>query len=74
MNVRFQYKAVIRVDCSERLLSSVSGHKVKPYEQFASDPNRTFNSKITPLSPILIPIKDGEVTETETYSNGELVK
>jgi len=27
MNVRFQYKADIRVDCSERPLSSESGHK-----------------------------------------------
>jgi len=27
LNVRFQYKADIRFDCSERLLSSESGHK-----------------------------------------------
>jgi len=26
MNVRFQYKSDIRVDCFERLLSSESGH------------------------------------------------
>jgi len=38
LNVRFQYKADIRVDCFERLLSSESGHSVKPLEQFASDP------------------------------------
>jgi len=32
MNVRFQYKADIRVEGSERLLSSESGHSVKPFE------------------------------------------
>ncbi len=28
LNVRFQYKADIRFDCSERLLSSESGHSI----------------------------------------------
>ena len=41
LNVRFQYKADIRVDSSERLLSSESGHSVKPFEQSAFDPKRT---------------------------------
>ena len=36
MNVRFQYKADIRVECSERLLSSESGHSAKPIELLLS--------------------------------------
>ena len=36
MNVRFQYKADIRVDCSERLLSSESGHSAKFVEVLLS--------------------------------------
>jgi len=54
----FSIKRTLDLIVFERLLSSESGHSIKPYEQSASDPNRTFNSKITPLSPILIPIKD----------------
>ncbi len=34
--VRFQYKADIRVDCSERLLSSESRHSAKPIELLLS--------------------------------------
>jgi len=41
-NVRFQYKAVIH----QGLLSSESGHSVKPFEQSASDPYRTFVSDV----------------------------
>jgi len=43
MNVRFQYKADIRDDCFERLLSSVSGHSAKSFEQSAFDPKQPVN-------------------------------
>jgi len=38
LTVRFQYKADIGVDCSERLLSSVSGHSVRGFELSAFGP------------------------------------
>ncbi len=36
LNVRFQYKADIRVDCSERLLSSESGHSARDIKRLLS--------------------------------------
>jgi len=39
------YKADIRVECFERLLSSESGHTIKSFEQSASDPKRTLNNE-----------------------------
>jgi len=32
----------VYIECSERLLSSESGHSAKSFEQPASDPKRTF--------------------------------
>jgi len=50
INVRFQYKAAIRVECSERPLSSESGHSARDID--LELPARNGRSQIDEARPI----------------------
>ncbi len=51
----FSIKRTLDLIVFERLLSSESGYSVKPFEQSASDPKRTFGMSKNKSSEVRIP-------------------